>query len=551
MGTLIGRDGELARLERLLDERTALLVRGPRGCGVSALLSAGVQRAAARGLPVLRAVGVEAESGFPYATLHQLLRPLRREVGALPGAPGEALRASFGLSDAGTPDAASVAAALVALAGAAGNGFVCVDEWQWVDAESRAALGAFITRGVGVPVLLGGHTAGPAGVEELWVRPLDPVAASAVLGDELPLLVRERILREAAGRPLALRELPAAYAGVGDGELLGSWAPLTPTLEEAFADGLDGLDADCARAVLVAALDDGGRLPDILAAASRLAGRELSADVFAAAVECGFVTIDGDRVAFTHPLTRAAVRRAWSPAAQAAGHAAFAFAVAATDPDRATWHRVVGAPGLDADLAADLEAASWRSRAAGDYERAAAGLRRAANLTPAGPDRSRRLVAAAELAFEIGGIEVGERLLTTIVPEHLDATDHARLLLLRPRADPHALAAAARATNDQDLALRLRWRAATKLQVLGGDGAAIARGDDEPAARGRFVAAGEGVADGDGGVSSRGRSVAAGDGVAAGDEGVSARAESAAAGDEGASARGRFVSTGGEASRGP
>lgn len=475
MGTLIGRDGELARLERLLDERGALTVRGPRGCGVTALLDAAMGRAAQRGVPVLRAAGVEAESGFPYASLHQLLRPLRREVAELGGAPGEALRASFGLSDIGTPDPASVAAALVALAGAAGNGFVCVDDWQWVDAESRAAIGAFVARDVGVPVLLGGHAAGPDGVEELPVRPLDPVAAATMLGADLPLLVRERILREAAGRPLALRELPVAYAGAGDGELLGSWAPLTPVLEAAFADGLERLDENCARAVLVAALDDGGGVRAVVAAASRLTGRELSVDVLAPAIALGFVALDSDRVVFTHPLTRAAVRRAASPAAQAAGHEAFACAVAATDPDRATWHRVVGSSGLDTHLAAELEAASWRARDAGDHERAAAGLRRAANLTPAGADRSRRLVAAAELAYEIGGIDVGDRLLDDVVPEALDATGHARLLLLRPRVSPEALAAAAQTTTDADLALRLHWRAATKLQILGGDGATIAR----------------------------------------------------------------------------
>lgn len=465
---MIGRDREQARLERLLDERAALYVRGPRGSGVSALVAAGAQRAGARGLPVLHAAGVEAESGFPYATLHQLLRPLRREVGSLPGAPGEALRASFGMNES-VPEPTSVAAALVALAGAAGNGFVSVDEWQWVDAESRAAIGAFIAAGIGVPVLLGGHGEGPPGVEELWVRPLDPDAAAALLDGELPLLVRERILREAEGRPLALKELPAAYAGATDGELLGSWAPLTPVLEEAFADGLDRLPADCARAVLIAALDDGGRAPDILAAAG------VTRDALAPAVAAGFVLLDGDRLAFTHPLTRAAVRRASSPAARAAGHATFADVVAATDPDRATWHRVVGSAGLDAALAGELEAVSWRSRDAGDYERAAAGLRRAANLTPAGPDRSRRLVAAAEHAAEIGALEVGDRLLEEVVPEHLDDAGRARLLLLRPRVSTAALAAAARTTADVGLALRLRWRAATKLTVLGGDGTAIAR----------------------------------------------------------------------------
>ena len=471
MGTLIGRDRELARLDAALASGMPLFVRGPRGCGVSALLDAAVA-----GRPgVLRAAGVESESGFPYAALHQLLRPLRRAVRELGGEPGEALRASLGFSDEGVPDPASVAAALVSLARDAGPGTVCVDDWQWVDAESRAALEAFIASGVGVPVLLGGHGVGPFGVAELAVRPLDPVASSALLGDGLPLLVRERVLREAAGRPLALMELPLAYAGAGDGVLLGSWAPLTGVLEEAFADGLDALEPDCAVAVLVAALDDGGRLGDVLSAAALLVGRELSDDDLAPAVACGLIELDGDRLTFAHPLTRAAVRHASSPAARAAGHRAFASVVAARDPDRATWHRVVSAPGTDGALAAELEAVALRSRAAGDYERAAAGLRRAANLTPAGRERSRRLVAAAELAAEIGGIEVADRLVEAAVPAHLDAVGRARLLALRSRASAASLAAEARACPDPDLALRLWWRAATEIQAGGGDGAGLAR----------------------------------------------------------------------------
>jgi len=96
-------------------------------------------------------------------------------------------------------------------------------------------------------------------------------------------------------------------------------------------------------------------------------------------VSCGLIKLNGDRLAFAHPLTRAAIRHASSPAARAAGHRAFASVAAARDPDRAIWHRGVSAPGTDGALAAELEAVALRSRAAGNYERAAAGLRRAAS----------------------------------------------------------------------------------------------------------------------------------------------------------------------------
>src|SRR5918995_2743487 len=139
MGTLIGRDRELAQLDAALASGLALFVRGPRGCGVSALLDAAVAGRSG----VLRAAAVEGESGFPYAALHQLLRPLRSAVRELGGEPGEALRASLGFSDEGVPDPASVAAGLVSLVRDARPGIVCVDDWQWVDAESRFVIEAF------------------------------------------------------------------------------------------------------------------------------------------------------------------------------------------------------------------------------------------------------------------------------------------------------------------------------------------------------------------------------------------------------------------------
>jgi DNA-binding CsgD family transcriptional regulator len=397
---LIGRERELARLGALLDDGGALMLRGPRGVGISALIDAAADRAAARGLRVLRATGVEWESGFAYAGLHQLLRGNLFDPPPAPAELEQTLRALDAL--------------------------VCVDELQWIDAETRAVLTACRR------LLLGGHVPGPPGVEEVIVGPLAPDAAAQLLPPDLPLLVRERILREAAGLPLALVELAIAYADADDGDLLGSWAPLTPALEEAFA---------VARPNLLDALDDGDTP--------------------------------------LNELERAAVRKAADPAARRAGHEALAARFAARDPDRATWHRVAAAPGLDASLAAEIEAVAWREF---DHERAAAGLRRAALLTPPGPARGARLVAAALLAQEIGGAEIADRLLADVDPETLDALGRARWAMLRARGTD-ALLTAARAA-DPWLAPRLLWRAATELEASGGDGAALVRGAHDPALQG-------------------------------------------------------------------
>ncbi len=477
----------------LLDERTALIVRGPRGCGVSALLDAATARAAARGVGVLRAGAAWRPSRASRTpALHQLLRPLRRAVAGA----GRASRARrcgrrSGSATRGVPDPASVAAALVALA-------------------RRRRARARVRRRLAV-----GRRRDPRRARRRSSRATSACrccSAGTASGRTVSRSCRcgrwTRSRRRRAARRRSCRcwcasgscarrpggrwrcaSCRAAYAGAGDGELLGSWAPLTPALEEAFADGLERAGRRRARRPCSwPRWTTAGGCRTSVAAASRLAGRALSADVFAPAV-----ALRAGRARRRPVGVRASADARGGPARVEPGGAGGGprgvrvrrrrDATPTARPGTASSAR----PGLDAGA---------RRRAGGG--RAALprrpvttsapppGLRRAANLTPAGPERSRRLVAAAELAYEIGGIEVADRLLEEVVPEHLDAAGRARGWSRCARASRPGVAGrrGPRDCPDPELALRLRWRAATELQAVGGDGAAIAREADARARRG-------------------------------------------------------------------
>lgn len=448
---LVGRDAELARIDAVLaapESGPGLVICGPRGSGVTALLAAAGARADGRGMRVLRTVGVEAEAGFPYAGLHQLLRPLAAEIDTLATPQRDAVR---GALDAGAADRGRVTLATVgvlALAARAAPVLVCVDEAQWLDDETCAVLTALARRMVHEPiaVIIGTHDGRAleeTGCAELPVDSLAEDRAAALLDalePDLERFVRARVLRHAAGNPLALTELPSAYRGAGDGVLLSPSPPLTPRLEEAFGAPLETLPPAARTALLHTALGDG----------------EMPAE-------------------FAHPLVRASVIWLASPADRQAAQTALADA--ATEPARAAWHRAAAAAGADDAVAADLAAAARAAAEAGSYELAAFGMRRAARLTPGEPQRSRRLVEAADLAYEVGAWETSDRLLEDVDPATLDTVGRAHLIAVRQRTTPpHAddrrtaeVVALARATaehGERALALRLLWRAAAELQAL-------------------------------------------------------------------------------------
>ncbi len=249
---LVGRAQELNLLTALLDEVAtrgqALVLRGEPGIGKSRLLSATARTARERGISVLTTTGVQSEAHLPFAGLHQLLRPVRARVAELPVAQRAALDAAFGLTHEVAPEHYRIAMAaldLVSEVAADAPLLVVVEDAQWLDRPTSEVL-AFVARRIesdpiimlaaardGYPSVLG-----DAGLPEHRLAGLDDATAGALLdaaAPELPLAARTRVLREAAGNPLALLELPAVAGGPEDGQWVPGGLPLTERLERAFA----------------------------------------------------------------------------------------------------------------------------------------------------------------------------------------------------------------------------------------------------------------------------------------------------------------------------
>src|SRR5690349_13473894 len=311
---LVGRDPEIAVVELLLagigDGGGSLVVLGDPGIGKSALAAVASRRAADRGMRVLACAGVPREAHLSFAGLHQLLRPVLAEAGGLPRGQRDALRTALGVGKGVAPALSLVGlATLELLAAGAGRAPVLVvaEDVHWLDSSTCEVL-AFVSRRLGAdPVGLVGtareaeledNPLAGAGLAELRLGPLEAAAAAALLDATAALdpAVRERVLAAAAGNPLALVELPAAASQHDSHGALNGWIPLTRRLEEAFASRLPGLPAVTRTALLAAALDDGDALGEVLAAASVVAGAQVSVADLGGAVAAGLAEVDGRRV---------------------------------------------------------------------------------------------------------------------------------------------------------------------------------------------------------------------------------------------------------------
>jgi DNA-binding CsgD family transcriptional regulator len=424
---LTGRRSECGVLDRLVDavragESRALVVVGEPGVGKTALLD--YLAGQASGCRVVRATGIQSEMELAFAALHQLCAPMLDRLERLPVPQRDALRTAFGISAGPAPDRFLVGLAVLSLLSevAEERPLVClVDDEQWLDRVSAPVL-AFVARRLAaesVGLVFAARVPGDelAGLPELVVEGLREAEARTLLDSALtgPLdaRVRDQIVAEASGNPLALLELvrgltPADLAG---GFGLPGAVPLSGRIEESFRRRVDALPAQARRLLLVAAADPTGE-PALVWRAAGLLG--IGAEAATSAAEAGLLDF-GAAVRFRHPLVRSVTYRSASLQERQDVHRALAEVTdPQIDPDRRAWHRAQASPGPDEDVAGELERSAGRAQARGGLAAAAAFLERAAMLTPEPGRRAHRLLAAASAKRDAGALDASLGLLVAV-----------------------------------------------------------------------------------------------------------------------------------------
>jgi DNA-binding NarL/FixJ family response regulator len=443
---LLGRADERELLDRLLEnvragQSAVLVVRGEAGVGKTALLHYCARQAS--GFRVARIAGVESEMELPFAGLHQLCAPMLGRLGALPEPQQVALGVALGLSSGPAPDRFLVGLAALSLLAevAAERPLLClVDDAQWLDAASGQVLGFVARRLLAESVAIVFAVRDPTdgrellGLPELRLAGLPENDARALLATVIPgrldERVRDRLIAETRGNPLAILELPRGLAATqmpGAFGLAGAHA-LSGRIEESFLRRLEALPEETRLLLLVAAAEPVDDPLLVWRAAERL-GIGLSA---ASADETEGLLVIGERVAFLHPLVRSAVYRSASLRERRAVHLTLAQVTdAQVDEDRRAWHLAAAAPAPNEDVASELERSAGRARARGGLAAAAAFLRRSVALTRDPARRVDRALAAAQASLHAGAFDAALELLAAAEAGMLDELQRARVDLLR------------------------------------------------------------------------------------------------------------------------
>ncbi|WP_433179992.1 helix-turn-helix transcriptional regulator [Actinoallomurus sp. CA-150999] len=443
---LYGRSGEQREISRLLDSARsgrsgALVLRGAAGIGKSVLLTQAA--AEATRMRVLQVRAVESESELPFAALQLLLRPVLDRVDRLPPTQAEALRSAFGLGEASIRDRFLIGFAVLTLLSDLGEDrpVLClIDDAQWLDGASTDAL-TFAARRLeadAVAMIFAVRDDAPAltgaDIPELRLGRLTPQAAEDLLAQyagDLGPQVRQRLLQEAAGNPLALIELPNMLTPDQRSGRLGplavavDGAPPSSRVEEAFQRQINGFPEAARDMLLVAAADDTGDVAVVLGAAERLGATPADLE---AVERAGLLHVSATAVAFRHPLIRAAAYQCAPYARRVAAHRAIAAVLErAEDADRRAWHLAAAATRPDDQVADELESVARRAQKRQGAAVASAAYERAAELTSDPRLAACRLSAAAELAVQAGQFGRATALADQALPFADDPRPRARI----------------------------------------------------------------------------------------------------------------------------
>ncbi len=442
---LRGRENEQAAIDALLEGTRggasgALVLRGEPGIGKTALLRYAADRAA--DMRVLRGSGTEFESELPFAGLHLLLRPALDRLDALPSRQREALTSAFGLGEGGAVDRFMIGAGVLSLLAelAENEPVLClVDDAHWLDRASAEAL-QFAARRLdreGVVLLFAirehATTFASSDIPELRLAGLDAEHAGALLDErnaDLSAEVRQRLIDDTRGNPLALLELPAVLATSGGqpGPM-----PLTNRVLDAFHQQVRNLPEPTQTWLLLAAADDTGELAVLRPAATAL---HLEITDLQPAQDSGMLSLESGALVFRHPLLRAAAYHGAPLAPRIAAHQALADSYRDRgDVDREAWQLAFVATGPDERVAAGLEHAADRALKRSGYASAATAYERSAQLSESTEEAARRLTLACEAGASGGQLDWARARAERASRDVTDPAMTARLVDVQASAD--------------------------------------------------------------------------------------------------------------------
>ena len=384
------------------------------------------------------AVGIESETELAYGGLHQLCASMLEHLERLPGPQRTALETVFGLTAGPPPDRLLVGLATLTLFAEAAEQkpLACfIDDAHWLDEASVQIIGFVARRLFAERIALvcvartgnGEHVL--AGLPELRIAGLRESAARAVLLTNIrgpvDAAVCNQIIAECHGNPLALLELARTW---NSGELAGGFGlpdshAVGGRIEESYARRVASLPEDTRLVMLAAAAEPLGERGLFHRAVEAL-GLDLAAA--GPAIDGGLLEVNG-RVEFVHPLVRSVAYRSAAAEDRYRVHRALAQSTdAETDPDRRAWHRACATPGVDDDVASELERSAGRAQARGGLAAAAAFLQRAVALTADPRKRVERALAASQASLYGGALDAALGLLATAEAGALDELQRAQ-----------------------------------------------------------------------------------------------------------------------------